>query len=255
MDKAKAAANKALELDPTLGDAHKALAFVQFLLEWKWREAEQSFRRAIELDPSRAETHSMYALLLVTLGRLEEATEQIDTQQRLDPLNRALAESAVNLFYLAGDDERALARFTETREFFGSSTRPDEAIGMLHCERGRFDEGLALLEEARALSSDGPDQLASLAYGLALAGRSDEAREILAQLDQRARAGFVPPISLALAHIARGEKDEAFASLERAYAMRWVTLPILAARWPPFEPLRSDPRFEDLMRRLALPVD
>lgn len=255
MDKAKAAANRALEFDPTLGDAHKALAFVQLLLEWKWREAEQSFRRAIELDPSRAETRSMYAILLLTLGRLGEATEQIETQRRLDPLNRALAEAAVSVFYLAGDDERALARFTEAREFFGSSKGPDAAIGMLHCERGRFDEGLALLEEARAASSDAPDELASLAYGLALAGRTGEARRLVAQLLQRARTGFVPPMSLALAHVALGEKDAAFASLERAYAMRWASLPILAARWPPFEPLRSDPRFDDLMRRLNLRED
>jgi tetratricopeptide (TPR) repeat protein len=255
VDKAKAAANKALELDPTLGDAHTALAIVQSALEWKWREAEQSFRRAIELSPSRADTHSWFAIQLVALGRLEEAIEQVETILRLDPLNRNLADSAVALYYLAGDDKRALARFDETQKFFGGSPLLYRTIGMLHCERGRFEQGLALLEEARALSSDAPDELAFLAYGMALAGRPEQAGELLEQLEQRARSGFVPPTTLALGHVALSQTDEAFASLERAYAMRWVPLPVLLAAWPPFESLRSDSRYTGLMSRMGLRAD
>jgi tetratricopeptide (TPR) repeat protein len=121
---------------------------------------------------------------------------------------------------------------------------------MLHCKHGRFEQGLALLEQARALSSDAPDSLAALAWGLASAERSEEAQGLLGQLQQRAETGFVSPLSFALVHVALGQNDEAFDWLERAYQMRFAVLPLFAAAWPPLEPLRSDSRFADLIERI-----
>ena len=262
MDKAKAAATRALELDPTLAEAHSALAIVQSALEWKWAEAEQSFRRAIELKPSLADTHNWYAGQLVALGRLDEAIEEMRAALEHDPFEPWYSYVLGVFYHFAGDDERAFAQLEETLELYptlaGAASRTAasnsyQTLGMMHCEHGRFEQGIRMLEKALELSGDAADKLAPLAYGHALAGNTEEARKLFQQIEARAPTEFVSPLSFALVHTVLGEHDEAFEWLERAYEGRWLLLPSAAAAWPPLNPLRTDPRFADLLRRMGLP--
>jgi Flp pilus assembly protein TadD len=194
----------------------------------------------------------MYARQLVVFGRLEEAIEQVETAHRLSPFEKSASHELGVWYHWAGDDDRAIAHFEEMLELFPSFPGPYQTLGMIHCEHGRFDEGISLLEKARALSGNNPSQLAALGYGHALAGRPEEARKLLRELEERSKTEFVSPLDFALIHIALGENAEALTWMERAYDFRWVMLPFAAAS-PPFAPLRSEPRFQDLLRKMGLP--
>ena len=135
---------------------------------------------------------------------------------------------------------------------FGDSPAISQTLGMLHAEHGRHELGISLLDKANELSGDAPGTQAALVYVHALAGHRDRAGELLHELEARAKTQFVLPTDLALAQVALGHHDDAFASLEQAYQMRLPLLPGLAAAWPPLEPLRSDPRFAALMQRMNL---
>jgi len=248
--KTKAAANRAIELNPRLGEAYGALAIAQSMLEWNWHEAERSFRRSLELNPNQAHIRSFYGMVLMSQGRFAEAVAQQETAVRLDPLSQNSSEALGAFYYFTGDNDRALAQLEQTEELFGASVNLYQILGLVYCERGRCELGVELLEEARALSSDAPNQLAALAYAQVRAGRPAEARNILEQLQRRAETSFVSPVYRALVHVALGENDQALGALEQAYAMRFATLPLYAAAWPPLAPLRSDPRFADLMKRI-----
>ena len=262
VDKAKAAATRALELDPTLAEAHAALAIVQSALEWRWAEAEASFRRAFELKPNLAEPHIWYAGQLVAHRRLDEAVAEMQHALENDPFEPIIAYQLGVLYHFAGDDERAFTQLRETLEAFpisagaasrSAATNTYQTLGMMHCEHGRFEQGIGMLEKALELSGNAADRLGSLAYGHALAGHLDEARRLVGDMEKRAAGEFVSPLSFVLVHTALGQHDEAFAWLERAYQMHWVLLPGMAAAWPPLEPLRDDPRFQDLLRRIGIP--
>ena len=253
MDKARAAATRALELDPTLAEAHKALAIVRSALEWKWEAAEQGFLRAIELNPTIADAHSWYANLLIAQRRFDEAIQQQHLAFEHDPASPGFSYFVGLIYHFAGDDDRAFAQLEDTLEMFGDSPAVYQTLGMMHAEHGRHELGISLLDKANELSGDAPGTQAALAYGHALAGHHDRARELLHELEARAETQFVSPTDLALAQVALGQHGDAFASLEQAYQMRLVFLPGLAAAWPPLDPLRSDPRFHDLLRRIGFP--
>ena len=128
-----------------------------------------------------------------------------------------------------------------------------QPLGMILCEHGEFERGLALLEKARELGGDQAVRLAPIAYGHALAGRTDEARRLLREMERRAAEEFVDPIAFAYVNVALGDHDAASEWLERAYQIHWPALPGTVAVYPPLAPLRSDPRSQDLLRRTGFP--
>ena len=247
--KAKAAVARALELDPTLGEAYSALGTFQFAFDWDFEGAERSFHRALELNPNYALAHSWYGAQLAVLGRFDEAIEQGRTARLLSPLTPI---DLINLgvwHHFAGDDERAIALLEQAIEHFPTFVESYQPLGMILCEHGEFERGIALLEKVHEM--DG--RLAPLIYGHGLAGNTEEARRLLAELAERAQTTFVSPLDFALAHVSLGEHDQAMALLERAYEFRLPPL-LFSGVYPPFAPLRSDPRFVDLLRRMGLPV-
>ena len=248
-EKAKSAATRALELDPTLGEAHAALGTVQHFLEWDWAAAEQSYQRALELTPGLSNTHVGFGLELTVQGQFEAAIEHFETAVRLDPLMAPFWQFLGALYHFAGDDERALALLGEAEQLFPSFAH--QTLGMILCEHGRFDEGLASLERARVVAGDMPDLVAALAYGHALAGNETEARALLGQLNQRAQSEFVSPLNFALVHTVLGEREQALGWLERGYAFRFAMLP-MAMVWPPLRPLHAEPRFQAMLRGMGL---
>ncbi len=255
MEKAKAASARALELDPTLAEAHSALAQIQMLLEWDWQGAERSFERAIELNPGYASAHRRYAWLLTSMGRFPESIEQMQIARRVDPVAALPFWGLGMMCYFAGDDERAIPQLEKALELFPQFVDTYQPLGTILCEHGEFERGLAVLEKARELFGDRAGRLAPIAYGHALAGRTDEARGLLREMERRAAEEFVDPIAFAYVHVSLGDHDAAFEWLERAYQMHWPALPGALAVYPPLAPLRSDPRADDLLRRIGFPEE
>jgi tetratricopeptide (TPR) repeat protein len=247
-DKAKAAVASALELDPTLGEAYSALGTVQWAFDWDFDAAEQSFLRAIELNPNYALAHSWYSVQLATLGRFDEAIEQARIARQLSPLTPVDLVNLAVWHHFSGDDERAVALLEQSIEHFPAYADAYQPLGMILSEHGEFERGIALLEQVHEM--DG--RLVPLIYAHGLAGNEEEARRLLGELEERAQTGFVSPLDFAVARVSLGEYDEVITLLERAYEFR-LPLVLLSGVYPPYAPLRSDPRFIDLMRRMGVP--
>ena len=252
MARSRAAALRALELDPDLALAHVSLGLVQ-MFSWNWSEAERTYRHAIALNPGLVWAHSMYALELAYLGRVEDSLAEIRRVRELDPLAVSAAIIPLTMMFESTDQhERASVRLRTAVELDPASAAARNALGIFECNRGQPEIAIASLEKAIALSPDDPLILADLGYCHAITGRRDEARRLLGELEDWSRREYVDPVSLACLHTGLGEEEAAFALLERAYELRSHMLPKIAldAR---FDPLRSDPRFPDLLRRTGLP--
>jgi tetratricopeptide (TPR) repeat protein len=252
--KAKAAALKALEIDDTLAEAHAMLANIRLEYDWDWKGAEEAFQRAIALNPSYPTAHRWYSLQLAKMGRMEESLEEISQARRLDPLSLIVNVGVGWHFYLARQYEQAIQQYQETLEMEPNSPLPHFLLGMAYEQTGRLEEAIAEFERALALSGGSPPMIAALGHAQALAGRQDQARNILQQLEQLSRERYVSAVYPAAIHAALGDKDRAFDWLERAYEERADYMSYLKVD-PTFDSLRSDPRFQELQRRVGLPVE
>lgn len=253
MPKAKAAALRALELDPSLPEAETTLAFVRYTYEWDWPGAEQTFRRALELGPNYATAHHWYALYLKAMGR-SEAIAEARRAEELDPLATIIgADMAWSLFHLRRFDEAAAASRRVLR------VQPDFAVarwnlGLALTQLGSFDDAIAELQKAVQLGNGSPVFLASLGYTYGKAGRRGDALRVLGELSALARERYVSPAEFVFVRVGLGQTEEAFVALERAYAQRSDMFVNLRVD-PRLDPLRSDPRFHELLRRVGLVIE
>jgi eukaryotic-like serine/threonine-protein kinase len=254
MPKARAAAERALELDPQLAEAHTSLAFVRMAYDWKWDEAGQEFQSAIALNPNYATAHQWYASYLVQVGRFGEALSEIRHAQELDPLASIISANAGLYLYYAKQYEQAAAQLHKTLEV-------DDHFGVAHLYLGYVylqqpgHASDAISEFQRALddsASDDPETLAALGHAYAVAGQHAEAQKVLANLREHAARGYASPYFLALVYTGLGDRDRAFDSLEQAYKDRHPGM-ILLKYDPRFDPLRRDPRFTKLIQRIEQP--
>ena len=252
MPKAKAAAQKALDLDPFLADAHASLGGVQMNYEWDWHGAEQSFRRAIELKPNDAGAHFLYGYLLVVLGRFREATSQLNQARQLDPLSLHIEVTAVwPLFYGRRYDE-AIAALRKTvasdSSFVGAQFRLAEAYTL----KGEFGNARARWRAVQALIGDHSDVLGRLGYLYAVSGERQKAYAIVDTLRARYHKGRSDePYDVAVVYTGLGEKERALGWLETAYEEHssWMTFAKVSAE---LDPLRAEPRFRALLEKLQL---
>ena len=248
--KAKTAALKGLELDDRLAGAHAALGAVSLLYDWDWPAAEQSFQRAIALDPDDARTHRRYALGLMWLGRFDEAIREMQRARELAPIDLEIhANLAVILYYARRYDE-AILEARKTLEMDRSFSQAYRTIARALVEKRLYDQAIDAYHHATAA---GGVQLlkAELGHAYAMSGRRGEAWKIRDELLELAKQRYVSPYDMAILHIGLGDKDQAFAWLEKSYIERerWmVTLKVA----PALDPLRFDPRFADLVRRVGL---
>lgn len=251
MERARQAAQKALDLDPELAVAHSAMASVRVHADWDFEGAEQSYIHALDLEPGLVAAHQQYAVLLTYTGRIPAAIEHFETARDLDPLLPDPGGVDLGgLYEMNGEPERALAAWTEREKLAPSYLSTYVRHGTYLCRAGQYDEAIALI--TRALASETSWSAANLAYCLALAGRRDEAIAKLGELTNLAGMQYVSPVGLALVHMALGDRDAAFAALERGFELR--SLRMLGLRsFPSWEPLRGDPRFDDLLRRIGFP--
>jgi serine/threonine-protein kinase len=246
--RARAAAEKALQLDDQMAQAIAVLADVKLYYEWDLPGAKEAFDRALELNPSLAMTHYHYAWYLELVGRLDEAITAHKRAQELDPL-RPLHTLWLGLLYIEkGLYEEAIREVRKGIELNPDSPPGHLVLGHAYLEMGRLEEAIAAYQKAAEAQ---PTMRAHLGRAYARAGRIDEAQAILAELhpteDKPAGAW-----GLAALHVALGDKDSAFQWLERCYEWRTYSLPFIRTfLW--FKPLRDDPRFHDLLRRMNLP--
>ena len=249
---ARAAARRALEIDPGQADAHVVMGSAVLQLDWNWAGAEGHYKRAIELSPNLAEAHRGYANLLSLLGRSDEAIAEIERAQQLDPLRLLIRAEAGQIYGSAGQFDRAIATYRALRAKDPENFGMPWALGGALIGKGSYEEGLAEYRSAVKAHEGNPAPLAALAFAYARSGQKDEARKILAGLRERGEDRGSVLIRFAGAHVALGESDEAMACLERLYRERdpaVLNIPTL----PGLKALRSDPRYQDLVRRIGWP--
>lgn len=250
LDRARGAALRALALDADLAEAHTVLAAVKERLEWQWAEADEAYRRAIELNPNYATAHHWYGLFLERMGRVEEAKPVMQRALALDPLSPIINKNAADPYFYGGEYERAIEQYRRMLELWPDFSEARLYLGLAYQQRGEFVEAIVQLDRAWAVSGQ-PAALAALGHVYAQAGRPDEARQILAELERL--DGFVDPFHAALVHAGLGETDEAFGWFEAAFEARSVWLLHLMID-PRLRPLRDDPRYEDLVQRMDFPA-
>ena len=246
--RAKAAAEKALELDNQLAEAHTSLAKVRFDYDWDWASAEAEFKRALELNSNYATLHHWYALYLMAMGRFGEATTAIKRAQDLDPLSLTINATVGLPFYWSGEHEQAIEQFKKTLELDRSFSLANVLLGQAYAQTGRATEAVVELQKARELD-DTPRVRAILGYALAVSGRESEARKVLNELEELASRQYVSPYFKVLIHTALNEREQALEWLEKAYEERSEWLVWLNVD-PKLDALRDDPRFKNLLLRL-----
>lgn len=246
--RARAAAMRALALDSTLAEAHTSLAHV-LLHEWKWDQAEAEFRRALELDPEQAATYHWYALALTSVGKLDQAVAMMQRAEQLDPLSARMSADMGMAYYGARQYDRAIQQEQKTLRLEPGFATSYWIMGMAYEQKGSLAEATAAYQNALKLRPGNPNYLASLARSQALAGRISEARGVLKGLLDSKEP--VSPFFIALVYTAMGEKDDAFLWLNKAVTERSGSVRYLKIE-PRLDPLRSDPRFDGLLRRVGL---
>lgn len=252
LPQAKAAATKALAIDDSLGEAHSALAHVIELHDWDWQGAEKEYRRSLELNPNDALARDWYGEYLQAMGRNEEGFAQVRQAMQLDPLNAHFAGDLGYHFYTARQYDEAIRALQKTLELEPNDAQAHLGLGWVYGEKKMYREAIAELEKVVGLWSKNEVPVASLGKVLADSGRKQEARKLLEELEERSKRRYISPYLIALVQIGLGERDQAIASLGQGYTDRdqWMMFLKADPRW---DDLRSDLRFQDLIRRVGLP--
>jgi TolB-like protein/DNA-binding winged helix-turn-helix (wHTH) protein/Tfp pilus assembly protein PilF len=245
--KSKAAALKALELDSSLAEPHAALGVVKRDFEWDWAGAEAEFQRAIELNPGYVEAYHWRSTLLSMLGRHAEGLDEKRKALAMDPLSVVIRTDLARMFYFSRDYDQSLAQYRAALEMDPTFGSAHLWLGQVYEQKGLYEEAISSLKSGMRLSSDSTYALAKLGHGYAIAGRCDEARAVLNQLNALTSTRYVSPYDIALVHVGLQENDQAFTWLQRALEQRSLWLGYLNVE-PQLDPLRPDQRIQLLLR-------
>ncbi|HJR64262.1 MAG TPA: protein kinase [Gemmatimonadaceae bacterium] len=251
LERAKAYARKALELDETLSEAHASLAWCLFIYDWEWEAAARAFRRAIEHNPRYAMAHQWYSMLVASQGKVDEALVEAHTAQELDPASVSVRRTLGWAYFYARRYERAADHLAQAVAMNPTAEESYRVLGLTLAMQESFGEAERVLREALTLPGAGPYAIAALGYSLARSGARSEAKALLAELDGRAKSDYVSPVAFAILTLGLGDVDATLHWAERAYAERRGWLAYLTVN-PMLDPLRGDPRFQDLVRRMRL---
>jgi TolB-like protein/Flp pilus assembly protein TadD len=248
--KAKAAALKALELNGALSEAHNSLAFCLDGFDWDLDPAGKEFQRAIELNPGYATAHHWYAWHLALLHRYDEAIAEMRKAENLDPLSLVINADLAELLALAHSYDDSIRQSRKTIEMDPNFGLAHNHLGQAYLLKHMNDEAIAELQKAVQLSGRSPTCMANLARAYVASGKSSEAVQLLNELKKRSTPGSSHGSEIAVIYAALGDKDQAMNWLEKGFDERFNPGVLLR---PGFDPLRSDPRFADLVRRVGLP--
>jgi eukaryotic-like serine/threonine-protein kinase len=255
MPEAEAAAKKAFELDPTLGDAEGWLAYTDHFYNYNQAQAVQEFQHAVELDPNDAEIHALYGWCLTDLKRYDEGVAQNVESLRLDPISAELNHVLGQTYYYAHRYDEAIQQESRTVQQFSSTglvSIAGDVLGWSYVAKGQLDEAIEAIQQARKAEPDFTEAVASLGWAAALSGDSKTVQQMLAELDARAKKQWVEPYFYAMIYAGGGDKDRAFAELDKAYEARSWYMAVMGVD-AKLDNLRSDPRFDKLSAQVGLP--
>jgi len=247
--KAKAAAIRALEIDPSLAAAETSLATAKFNYDWDWAGAAEGFKKAIQLDPEYSTAYQRYSLYLSAMGKFEDSFQQIKKARELEPLSISINTSVGWRLYLAREYDRAIAQLRDTLEMDPASEWAHLNLGQAYEQKGQFGLAIEELQKAVELSHSSPLTISALAHAEALSGNHVAAKKLLTQLDSLSKKQYVSPFYVAIVYLGLGKNDEAMSWLEKAYNDRSNGLVFLKVE-PELDPLRTNPRFAALQSRL-----
>jgi serine/threonine protein kinase/tetratricopeptide (TPR) repeat protein len=250
-ERAKQAALKAVELDDSLAEAQASLAFAIYSFDWDWVAGEEHFQRAIDLDPDYVTAHYWYSLYLGQVGRTDEALLEAQRALDLEPLSLVGTYEVGMTHYSARRFDLARQYSEKALEISPNFPLAARLLGKVDIAEGRYEEAVAQCRRQYDSAPDNSISTALLAHAYARAGETAKARELLDALVAEAAGGYVSPVNIAIGYVGLGDKDAAFEWLERGYAERSQGLTFLKNDVI-FDPLRSDPRFTSLLRRVGL---
>ena len=251
--KGKEAAEKALQLDDTLAEAHASLGYMKWIYDWDWPGAEREFRRAIQLNPGHALSHGMYANFLDSMGRFEEASREFQIARELDPVALIFMSNAADHFRIMRQYDRAIAENRRALDMDPSFVDAHNSLALTYRDKGMREESIAELEQAAQF--DGERDLAEAMRIAHVRGGYKSALKSRLKYyeDKRSAGSYVEFQDEAYTCAALGNKELALQALEKAFAERenivWLNVD------PEWDPIRADPRFQDLVRRVGLPVN
>jgi TolB-like protein/DNA-binding winged helix-turn-helix (wHTH) protein len=249
--KARLAAQKAVELDDMLAEAHVARAVVAQNFDWDWKTAETEYRRAIELDSNYATAHHWYAEYLALMGRFDEASAEIEKARQLDPLSLIIATDHGVILYYARQYDRAIEQFRAVLEMDPHYPHAGR-IGEAYVEKGMYAEAIAELEKWGTVEKQSPWYWVEMTYYNGRAGRMEEARRSFESLEKLNHAKQLDPVVIAIAHIGLKQDARALDWLEKAFAEHSDSL-IATKVDPIYDHLRGNPRFQELLTRIGFP--
>jgi TolB-like protein/Flp pilus assembly protein TadD len=249
--KAKAAATKALTLDESLSEAHTSLAFILDLYDWSWASAEMEYKRALALNPGYATAHHWYAWHLIVMGRNAEGIAELKRAESLDPLSLIISADLADALCIAHRYDESVQQSQKTIEMDPHFAVAHYQLGQALEQKQKHDAAIAEFRRAIELSGENTTFESNLANAYAVSGRKEEAISIVKDLESRQSQHSSTHASIALIYVGLGDNDQAMTWLNKAYQARFN--PSILTR-PVFDPLRSDPRFQDLLRRIGIPV-
>ncbi|AFL87299.1 putative integral membrane protein [Terriglobus roseus DSM 18391] len=250
--KTAANASHAVLLDDESSEAHTSLAHVKAIQDWDWSGSEKEFRKAIRLDPRNSVAHHWFAMsCLVTLGRLDEALQEIMIAQSLDPVSSIIARDMAQIYHFRREYDRALEQCDHTIEQNPHFSAAYWTLGLVQEQRGELEEAIAAFQRAIELSPPSPRIVGALARTYAIVGRKQDASRLLKDLNELSKKRYISPFELALIYFSLGRMDEGFERLELAFQHRCFELITLRID-PRFDNVRDDPRFQSLFSQLGL---
>jgi DNA-binding winged helix-turn-helix (wHTH) protein/tetratricopeptide (TPR) repeat protein len=248
--KAGVLAKKALELDDRLVEAQITMGSYKFRYEWNFAEAEKHFKRALELDADNSWAHAEYGSYLARMRRFDEAINERKRAFELAPTNPVELSNLGYAYDLAGRYDEALTHFQNAIQMNPKFSGAHLGIARVYFHLGRFEDAIAELNTSMSLSDGDIGAIAALGHTYAVAGKRDEARKVVVDLEERAKTKYIPAFLIAVVYAGLGDRDQTFAWLERAYQERHPSLTQLGND-PVWDRVRTDPRFTNLMRRVG----
>ena len=250
--KAMAAAEKAMMIDDRIAEAHASLAFVKFYYEWEWSEAEREFQRALKLNPGYATAHHWYAEFLAAVEQPEACIAEFQRAHELDPLSLIIGGGIGWANYFARQYDNSIHHCLKTLEMDANFIPARLFLGQAWVQSEKYDEAIAEFRNVLNLSGGATEIMAELGHALAMAGRIDESRKLLAELKRLLKTKHVPAYGIAIVNIGLQDTEQAFLWLNKAIEERSHYMPLLLVD-PRLDRLRSDPRFDQLVHRVGLP--
>jgi len=248
--KAKWAAEKALEIDDTLAEAHTSRAWIFLFYDWDFPAAEREFKRAIDLRPNYGTAHAWYALYLALIERFDEAIAEVKCAQELDPLSLIINATVGLIFYFARKSDEAIEQYHKALDIDPNFSLTYFFLGGSYIEKAMWEEAIAAFQKLVILSEGSPYAVGALGTAYAISGQKDEALKMLDQLSELSKEKHVLSFYKAIIHTGLGAKDQAFKHLEKAYLERESFMAYLKV-WPLFDSLRSDHRYKALLKKVG----